>query len=103
MAVMRRGFRMAGLPVVALVVCAWLLLIMRFKDIRPRGPERPAKPPADALRAVEIVVASTQRENTSWVHRNLPDWSHSIYVVDDTSAKLTVPQNKGREAMVYLT
>ncbi|KAK4447111.1 hypothetical protein QBC34DRAFT_410452 [Podospora aff. communis PSN243] len=76
---------------------------MRFKDIRPRGPERPAKPQTDALHAVELVVASTQRENTSWVHRNLPDWSHSIYVVDDASAMLTVPQNKGREAMVYLT
>ncbi|KAL2148179.1 hypothetical protein VTH82DRAFT_7466 [Thermothelomyces myriococcoides] len=50
----------------------------------------------------EIVVASLQTEDTSWVHRHLPDWSRSIYVVDDPTAKLTVPENKGREAMVYL-
>ena len=37
------------------------------------------------------------------MHRYLPGWSRSVYVVDDPSAKLTVPKNKGREAMVYLT
>jgi hypothetical protein len=55
------------------------------------------KPPAAG-----IVVASLRHEDTSWIHRHLPDWSHSIYIVDDPSAELTVPKNKGREAMVYL-
>jgi hypothetical protein len=47
-------------------------------------------------------VASLRSEDTSWVHRHLPDWSRSVYIVDDPSAELTVPTNKGREAMVYL-
>ncbi|KAH6842934.1 hypothetical protein B0I37DRAFT_383229 [Chaetomium sp. MPI-CAGE-AT-0009] len=53
--------------------------------------------------AAGIVVASLRSEDTSWVHRHLPNWSRSVYVVDDPSAKFTVPKNKGREAMVYLT
>ncbi|KAK1779553.1 hypothetical protein QBC45DRAFT_374278 [Copromyces sp. CBS 386.78] len=52
---------------------------------------------------LEIVVASMKREDTSWVHEYLPDWPASIYVVDDPGAPLTVPRNKGHEAMVYLT
>ncbi|KAL2176423.1 uncharacterized protein P884DRAFT_203114 [Thermothelomyces heterothallicus CBS 202.75] len=52
---------------------------------------------------VGIVVASLRSEDTSWVHRHLPDWSRSVYVVDEPTAKLTVPKNKGREAMVYLS
>ncbi|KAK7921374.1 hypothetical protein PG985_009396 [Apiospora marii] len=53
---------------------------------------------------VEIVGASLKRDATSWFHRHLPpDWSKRIYVVDDPQTALTVPKNKGREAMVYLT
>ena len=52
---------------------------------------------------IELVVASMKHENTSWVHEYLPDWYSSIYVVDDPDAALTVPKNKGNEAMVYLT
>jgi hypothetical protein len=36
------------------------------------------------------------------VHRHPPNWSQSVYVVDDPAVELTVPKNKGREAMVYL-
>ncbi|KAH6616911.1 hypothetical protein F5144DRAFT_377219 [Chaetomium tenue] len=53
--------------------------------------------------AAGIVVASLRREDTSWVHQHLPGWSRSVYVADDPSAEFTVPKNKGREAMVYLT
>ncbi|KAK7980371.1 hypothetical protein PG989_012828 [Apiospora arundinis] len=59
---------------------------------------------------VEIVAASLKSDDTSWFHRHLPaEWSKRIYVVDaDATAAgapslLTVPKNKGREAMVYLT
>ncbi|KAJ5088997.1 Lipase class 3 [Penicillium argentinense] len=51
----------------------------------------------------EMVVASMKRDDTSWLPDYFPDWSQSIYVVDDTSAPLTVAKNKGRESMVYLT
>ena len=62
---------------------------------------QPIKNPPAA--AAGIVVASLRGEDTSWVHRHLPGWSRSVYVVDDSSAEFTVPKNKGREAMVYLT
>ncbi|ETS73832.1 hypothetical protein PFICI_14778 [Pestalotiopsis fici W106-1] len=52
---------------------------------------------------VEIVVASTKKENTKWLSTYLPEWKTNIYVVDDSKASLTVPVNKGHEAMVYLT
>ncbi|KAK3386305.1 hypothetical protein B0T20DRAFT_140530 [Sordaria brevicollis] len=52
---------------------------------------------------LELVVASMKHQNTSWVHEYLPDWPASIYVVNDPNAPLTVPKNKGHEAMVYLT
>lgn len=101
MSVIRRSFRTVGLPVVALVVCASVLLITQFGD--GGVPEIPGRRATDSLHPVEIVVASMKHEDTSWVQQHLPDWSHSIFIVDDSSAKLTVPKNKGREAMVYLT
>ncbi|KAF7541460.1 hypothetical protein G7054_g521 [Neopestalotiopsis clavispora] len=52
---------------------------------------------------VEIVVASLKKEDTSWLSTHLPEWKANIYVVDDSKAHLTVPINKGHEAMVYLT
>lgn len=51
----------------------------------------------------ELVVASLKEEDTLWIGELLPDWRTNIYVVNDPSAPLTVPKNKGREAMVYLT
>ncbi|KAI0975907.1 hypothetical protein F4678DRAFT_418979 [Xylaria arbuscula] len=54
-------------------------------------------------RELELVVASIKAENTSWFHAHLPSWHKNIYVADDPNAALTVPKNKGREAMVYLT
>lgn len=64
---------------------------------------------ADALarpavrRQKELVVASMKKDDTSWFAEYFPDWSRSIYVVDDKHASLTVARNKGRESMVYLT
>lgn len=51
----------------------------------------------------ELVVASIVGEDTSWIEENLPDWGRNVYVTDDPGASLTVPVNKGHEAMVYLT
>ncbi|KAJ1326453.1 DUF3431 domain-containing protein [Microdochium nivale] len=52
---------------------------------------------------VELIVASTKSEDTGWVTKHFTDWHPQIYVVDDEHAALTVPANRGREAMVYLT
>ncbi|KAI1114121.1 hypothetical protein F5Y14DRAFT_415532 [Nemania sp. NC0429] len=64
-----------------------------------QGPDSPDSPKPD----LELVVASIKSENTSWIPALLPDWRANIYVADDSRAPLTVPVNKGREAMVYLT
>ncbi|TVY48838.1 hypothetical protein LCER1_G009231 [Lachnellula cervina] len=50
-----------------------------------------------------FVVASLEKEDISWLHQYLPEWDISRYVADDPSANLTVPKNKGQEAMTYLT
>jgi len=50
-----------------------------------------------------FIVASMKNDNTDWIQENLPGWDLIRYVVDDPKAKYTVPRNKGREAMVYLT
>jgi Protein of unknown function (DUF3431) len=60
-------------------------------------------PLEDRHQDVELVVASTKKQDTSWYSKYFPDWKFNIYIVDDPAAPLTVPQNKGHEAMVYLT
>jgi hypothetical protein len=51
----------------------------------------------------ELVVASLKGDAVSWISQHLPEWKASIYTVNDPTASLTVPANKGRESMVYLT
>lgn len=50
-----------------------------------------------------LVVASQKEDDTTWLQNKFNAWQKYIYVVDDPQAALTVPTNKGREAMVYLT
>lgn len=57
-----------------------------------------------------LVLASTKEEDTSWVEAELADMlapngqlSHAIYVVNDKTATLHPPKNKGHEVMVYLS
>ncbi|KAH8787456.1 hypothetical protein F5882DRAFT_112436 [Hyaloscypha sp. PMI_1271] len=50
-----------------------------------------------------FVVASMKKDDTNWIQEHLPGWNLIRYVVDDPKAQYTVPKNKGREAMVYLT
>ena len=54
-------------------------------------------------RRTAVVVASQASENATWLSDFFPQWEQNIYRVDDPSAPLTVPKNKGRESMVYLT
>jgi hypothetical protein len=52
----------------------------------------------------ELVFAAMQASNMSWVEEHLPDWRTNIYRADaEGQDVLTVPINKGNEAMVYLT
>ena len=54
-------------------------------------------------RRTAVVVASQSSENATWLEEYFPEWEKNIYRVDDANAPLTVPKNKGRESMVYLT
>jgi hypothetical protein len=99
--------RVKGSAIIAailLIICCWLPFMNtaepwgKAQNTAPRDWRSSAKKPP-----VELVVASVKRENTSWVHHFFPDWTRSVYEVDNYSASLTLPANKGREAMVYLT
>ncbi|KAF1934038.1 uncharacterized protein M421DRAFT_415086 [Didymella exigua CBS 183.55] len=50
-----------------------------------------------------LVIARTREEEMDWLKREIPDQPTAIYVVDDPSAELHPPKNKGHEVMVYLT
>lgn len=53
-----------------------------------------------------LVIAKLKEENATWaeqIAQELPHLASAIYTVDDYNASLTVPMNKGHEAMVYLT
>lgn len=56
-------------------------------------------------RKKELVLAAMSYSNMSWVQENVPQWYTNIYRADVPPGKadLTVPVNKGNEAMVFLT
>ncbi|KAK8134508.1 hypothetical protein PG984_006520 [Apiospora sp. TS-2023a] len=94
----------------AVLVCFFWFICSLYPGYPSFGPaseavvQIPLQHPRPPPREVDVVVASTKSDNTTWFHRHLPpQWNKSIYVVNDPKASLTVPQNKGREAMVYLT
>lgn len=53
----------------------------------------------------ELVFAAMRDSNMSWVKETMPQWPANIYRADAApgEAELTVPANRGNEAMVYLT
>lgn len=59
--------------------------------------------PEDRQYSRTLVVARTSWEDVSWIEQELPQVDTAIYTVNDPFANLTVPANKGHEAMVYLT
>src|ERR1700760_3088803 len=50
-----------------------------------------------------IVLGKRSTDNTNWIDEELFGMEKAVYVVDNKTASLRVPQNKGNEAMVYLT
>lgn len=53
--------------------------------------------------SADIVVAALQKDDVSWIESVGPAYNIWKYEVDNPSAQLAVPMNKGHEAMVYLT
>lgn len=77
--------------------------------IRPEdqnlGGESDDQQASQPLREKELVLAAMSYSDMSWVEENLPNWYTNIYRADvpPGEADLTVPVNKGNEAMVFLT
>lgn len=97
-----------------LVVALFLITALYYYKFSPSPPSRgfrdenvgrPAVPVSSSRGDddVEMVVASLKTENITWLNNYLLDWKKNIYTVDDHNSELSVPQNKGREAMVFLT
>ncbi|KAK1762914.1 hypothetical protein QBC33DRAFT_460525 [Phialemonium atrogriseum] len=95
----RRGPKLSAIPVILLLFLGgvWWLTSHPFPSFQLSTPRSKGPP------AVEIVVASMKHEDTRWIPRYIAEWPRQVYVVDDPHSPLTVPVNKGREAMVYLT
>ena len=58
------------------------------------------KPPGSNYSRV-LVLPKTAEEEIGWIHAELPDLPLAVYEVDNATAQLRVPKNKGREAMVF--
>lgn len=98
------------LPVRLLLLSGFALFFLYFfylynhkSEIRNSGFDHESKKTDQTIPDGELVVASLVGDDTSWLDEPFSDWKTNIYVVNDPNAFLTVPKNKGREAMVYLT
>jgi hypothetical protein len=58
--------------------------------------------PGDAYTRT-VVVGKRTLDDTDWIDEEVTGFDKAIYIVDNSTAPLTVPVNKGNEAMVYLT
>ena len=74
------------------------------KPFAPRPHYVPGIPKAPGSKYTKtLVVPRTSEEDTDWIADELPEWESAVYVVDDPSAPLHPPKNKGHEVMVYLS
>ena len=98
------------LPVRLLLLSGFALFLLYFylynhkSEIRNLGVDHESKKTDQTITLEkELVVASLVGDDISWLDELFSDWKTNIYVVNDPNAPLTVPKNKGREAMAYLT
>lgn len=50
-----------------------------------------------------LVVPCMKEDEVVWIKQELPEIAEAVYVVNDSSAFMHPPKNKGHEVMVYLT
>ncbi|KAF2493338.1 hypothetical protein BU16DRAFT_489848 [Lophium mytilinum] len=81
----------------------YILQLQPPTEIEPGRFEHEFKTDAINVAEKELVVASLRGDDTSWLDDFFPSWIKNVYVANDHTAILTVPTNKGREAMAYLT
>lgn len=77
----------------ALASCLVLFLLFSFLGSHEPSP----------FYAKTLVIAHRRREKISWIDSLPQSIKRVAYCVDDLSRNPTLPANKGREAMVYLT
>jgi hypothetical protein len=105
-------FRWVALICVAIILL-WLLSLRSRPDDylpqipirRPLSSDRPSNPISRNITRT-LVIPRLAEEDIGWVTQFLGNdnlLTPAIYTVDDPSADLTVPKNKGHEVMVYLT
>jgi hypothetical protein len=87
--------------IIALEIIFVCLTIYFYKQTSPLPHVRPAQQQSPVSKT--LVIASTTQGNTTWLSDVNPDWTILPYISDDPNADLTVPVNRGNEAMVYLT
>lgn len=111
MAISRRSQRRAQ---ILLILTAFLVLIYCLSGLssthRSRKYASPLgewsnheKIPNEIPEEKELVVASLAGDDVVWLDEQFAAWKKNVYVVNNASAPLTVPKNKGREAMPFLT
>ncbi|KAE8446777.1 hypothetical protein EG329_011682 [Mollisiaceae sp. DMI_Dod_QoI] len=87
-----------------LLAALFVTLILRWTLSPSSKPnKKPINPHPHLSKA--LIIASTTSSNLTWLEPALATshWTPYVYTTDDASATLTVPINKGNEAMVYLT
>jgi hypothetical protein len=94
----RRPRAYRNLVAVAAFVVITLFLKLSFYSGHASGLANGKRPISKTF-----VVASVEKDDISWIGEYLPEWEVMRYVVDSPSANLSVPENKGQEAMAYLT
>jgi hypothetical protein len=86
------------------LLCAlFVSLILHWSNIFHSSPRK--APKSHPLLSKSLIVASTTSSNLTWLTPALHNthWDSKVYTTDDSTAPLTVPVNKGNEAMAYLT
>lgn len=73
----------------------------------PKSKPEPVKPTTEPKAPQQlsktVVIARLQKEDVNWLQDELPNIQAAVYTVDDPTAPLHPPKNKGHEAMVYLS
>jgi hypothetical protein len=94
--------RLLSFTLKPLLAAIFVTLLLHYTSHSP-SPTKPKDPHPHLSK--HLVIASTTSSNLTWLPPALQSshWSPQIYVTDSPTAPLTVPINKGNEAMVYLT
>ena len=125
---MTRGITKASIPLMSIAIGISLLLFHLFQGSQLDFPGHPVKsypsilgpvrfPEASLLEeptqlwsksandaeSAAIVLASTTKDDVTWINSFQNSSKIFVYTADDPDAGLSVPVNRGHEAMVYLT